>query len=132
MTERAVLLDTHTLFWLAHEPHRVSAPVLDVLGHEDTIVFVSAVSAYELANKHRLGKWPTAGPMLANWSKDLERLWVQEIGIQAEHALQAGALDWAHRDPFDRLLAAQAIAMSIPLVSGDVVMSTAPGLDVLW
>lgn len=132
VTARTVLLDTHALFWLVASPGRIPEATLEVLGHEETAILVSAASAWELATKHRLGKMPEAAPLLANWKTDIERLWAQEISMSTQDALRAGALEWAHRDPFDRMLAAQAMALTVPLVSGDPVMRTLPGLDVLW
>ncbi|ACZ32328.1 PilT protein domain protein [Xylanimonas cellulosilytica DSM 15894] len=132
MSRSTVLLDTHALFWLVVSPDRIPGPTRDVLGHDDTTILVSAASAWELATKHRIGKMPEAAPLLANWDEDLRSLWAQEIGMNHHDALRAGALEWAHRDPFDRMLAAQAMALTVPLVSGDPVMRTLPGLDLLW
>ena len=132
MTRATVLLDTHAVFWLVVSPERIPAPTRDMLGHEDTAILVSAASAWELATKHRIGKMPEAAPLLANWDADIASLWAEQIGMTHHDALRAGALEWEHRDPFDRMLAAQAMALTVPLVSGDPVMRTLPGLDVLW
>ena len=132
MSGTTVLLDTHALFWLVASPERIPAQTLEVLGHEDTSILVSAASAWEIATKHRIGRMPEVAPLLANWDADIASLWAQEISISRQDALRAGSLEWSHRDPFDRMLAAQAMASTVPLVSGDPVMRTLPGLDLLW
>ena len=126
------LLDTHALVWLVVSPERIPAATLDQLTDESTTILVSAASAWEIATKHRLGKMPEAAPLLANWDGDMAELRADEIPITRADALQGGSLTWRHRDPFDRILAAQAMALKIPFVSGDPVMSTLPGLDVQW
>jgi PIN domain nuclease of toxin-antitoxin system len=126
------LLDTHALLWLLGEPRRLPGPLLDELSESETTLLVSAASAMEIATKHRIGKLPDAGPLIATWAARIGELGSSELPITAEHALRAGALDWPHRDPFDRLLAAQAIVENVPLVTDDDVMATLPGMRTRW
>ena len=132
MSRSTVLLDTHVLVWLIVSPERVPAETLDHLADAETRILVSAASAWEVATKHRLGKMPEASALLENWENDIATLFVEEIPITRDDALRGGSLDWSHRDPFDRVLAAQAMARNIPLVTGDLAMSTLAGLETLW
>ena len=88
----------------------------------------------EVATKVRLGKLPEAEKLVTStaWLAALRRLRAEELAITTAHSLAAGSLDWPHRDPFDRLLAAQAILEQVPLVSIDPVFSTLPQLTVVW
>lgn len=121
MGVRPHLLDTHVLLWLLGEPSRVPAPVRDLLADPEVELLVSAVSALEVATKHRLGKLQ-AGDLLDSWQHRLVDLVATELPVTAEHALLAGRLVWDHRDPFDRLLVAQAVVENAVLVTQDSVI----------
>jgi PIN domain nuclease of toxin-antitoxin system len=82
-------------------------------------LLVSASSAWEIATKHRLGKLPDATPIVLSYARNLDRLGAHELPISSRHALAAGDLAWDHRDPFDRILAAQSILDGLPLVTSD-------------
>lgn len=132
MSERTFLLDTHAFVWLIISPERVPRATLRLLADDETTVLVSAASAWEIATKHRLGKMPEAASLLANWESDISELRAGEIPISRADALRGGALEWAHRDPFDRILAAQSMALKVPIVTGDAAMGTLAGLEVRW
>jgi PIN domain nuclease of toxin-antitoxin system len=85
----------------------------------DTDVFVSAASAWEIATKSRIGKLPGAEELAAEFSSRMERLGFRPLAITVEHGQRAGLLPGAHKDPFDRMLIAQAQAENIPIVSND-------------
>lgn len=85
----------------------------------DTEVFVSAASAWEVATKFRIGKLPGAGLMAQDFSARVERLGFRELPITVEHGQRAGLLPGSHRDPFDRILMAQAQAENLPIVSNE-------------
>ena len=112
------LIDTHLLIWTAAgEDARVPLRVRRWM--DENSCFVSAVSGYEIAQKFRIGKLPQAAAMLRNFDR-----WVRELGfvllpLTAAHAVRAGLLEGEHRDPFDRLLAAQAEAENMMLLSND-------------
>lgn len=127
-----VLADTHVLLWLLGEPHRIPVATRDLLRDRSTDLWVSAVTAWEVATKHRVGKLPSAVPVVAAYDSYLSRLGARELAVTARHALLAGSMTWEHRDPFDRMLAAQAMIESVPLVTADAAFRTLPGLHVLW
>lgn len=123
------LLDSHVFLCLLGEPDRVAPDVREQLADPGNRLFVSAASAMEISTKVRLGKLDSARNLALTWSTRVAQIGAEELAISAEHALFAGAYDWAHRDPFDRLLAAQAIVEGMTLVSSDSQMKSAPGLD---
>lgn len=114
-----VLLDTHTLLWALLEPKRLSRKVNALLRDPDTEVFVSSATAWEIATKYRLGKLSGAGAVIADYSAHLRMLRAEELAIASVHALRAGSFPQLHRDPFDRMLAAQSSQEMLPLVTDD-------------
>jgi len=100
------LLDTHTFLWATRYDKRLSNESLKIIEDANVPIFVSAVSAYEITYKHQLGKLPGYAHVAENYFDVLERLGVNELSISARHAHFAGKFEWAHRDPFDRLLVA--------------------------
>lgn len=112
------LLDTHVLLWLATDVDRVPARLRDELVAADTLL-VSAASAYEIAQKSRLGRLPHGGRVLARWTHLLESLFATELPLSASHLRAAGELAWEHPDPFDRMLVAQAQLEGLLLVTKD-------------
>lgn len=127
-----LLLDTHVLLWALGAPHRLPATLRDRLADRRETLLVSAASAFEIATKHRLGRLPEASGLLASFDRQVVRLGAEHLPITAGHALGAGALDWAHRDPFDRVLASQAMTEGVALVSIDPVFAGLPGLVTVW
>ena len=114
-----VLLDTHALLWWALDDSRLSSKAHDVLSSLDTHVFVSAASAWEVATKFRIGKLPEAGKMAEDFSIRVGQLGFHELPITVEHGQRAGLLPGGHRDPFDRMLIAQAQSGNFPIVSNE-------------
>ena len=114
-----VLLDTHALLWWALDDPRLSRKAREVLSSLDTDVFVSAASAWEVATKFRIGKLPEAGKMAEDFSHRVGQLGFQELPITVEHGQRAGLLPGGHRDPFDRMLIAQAQSGNLPIVSNE-------------
>ena len=129
---KAVLLDTHALLWYDAAPQLLSPEATRLLRDRGVTVYVSAVSAWEIATLVRAGKLPEAQPLLADYAGTLSRLGFTELSFAARHGLAAGLLDHPHRDPFDRALVAQALLEPLPLVSRDEVMQTFEGLRVIW
>lgn len=126
------LLDTHVLLWALTEPTRLGRAAREVIESRSSRLFVSAVSAWEIATKHRLGKLPQADVLLGAYAKHLDRLGVNRLPVSDDHALLAGRLDWSHRDPFDRMLAAQAMIESMVIITGDPALAGCPGVPTLW
>jgi PIN domain nuclease of toxin-antitoxin system len=125
------LLDTHTLLWVDTEPERVSAKARSVLETLSTEVLVSAASAWEIATKVRIGKLPQAAAFSAEMPRRLEMLGFHSLAVTMEHALRAGQLPGTHKDPFDRMLIAQAHAENLALISNERVFD-AYGIRRIW
>ena len=126
------LLDTHTLLWALAEPSRLGRQAHHTIADRSSRLVVSAASAWEIATKHRLGKLPYADGLIGGYSRHLDRLGVERLAVTEDHALLAGRLEWHHRDPFDRMLAAQAMIESLTLVTDDAAFSGLPGLATRW
>jgi PIN domain nuclease of toxin-antitoxin system len=126
-----VLLDTHALLWAIFEPQRLSKRARLLLGDTQTTLLVSSVSAWEIATKYRIGKLAVGEKLVASYSHYLARLAADELPINSAHALVAGAFASAHRDPFDRMLAAQSQLEALPLVSCDSVLREF-GVELIW
>jgi len=94
-------------------------------------VFVSAASAWEIATKVRVGKWPEAAPIAARIEGVIRENGFFDLAVTIEHGRLAGALPGAHRDPFDRMLAAQALVEGMPLVTADPAFR-AFAVPVIW
>ena len=92
---------------------------MEVIASPTNTIFVSAASAWEIATKVRLGKWPEAGALTAAFAGIVRANGFEALPITVEHAIHAGALPNAHPDPFDRMLAAQAELEGIDLVTID-------------
>jgi PIN domain nuclease of toxin-antitoxin system len=114
-----VLLDTHTLIWWAIDDPKLSRKARAILLSFDSEILVSAASAWEIATKVRLGKLPGAEIFAAEFPERVHKLGFQELAISIEHAQRAGLLPGDHKDPFDRMLVAQAQAENIPIVSNE-------------
>jgi PIN domain nuclease of toxin-antitoxin system len=114
-----VLVDTHALLWAVTGDRQLSRRAHSVLASLDNEVFVSAASAWEVCTKFRLGKLPDAESLVSDFSRIIEQLGFYPLSISLEHAQRAGGLPGAHRDPFDRMLIAQAQAEDLPLVSNE-------------
>ncbi|MEU6644445.1 type II toxin-antitoxin system VapC family toxin [Saccharomonospora sp. NPDC046836] len=132
VTQRQLLLDTHVLLWMLTDPTRLSGPVRDAVGDRRSELFVSAASAWEIATKHRLGKLPHSEVLIHAYRQHLGRLAVKTIPITEEHSLLAGSIEWHHRDPFDRMIAAQCMIESLPLVTADDAFKTLVGIELIW
>ena len=126
-----LLLDTHVLLWALLEPQKLSLELRNALEDSDNTLVVSAASAWEIATKWRLGKLQHASAVVENYPMALHRLAAVDLPISAAVARQAGLWDVPHRDPFDRLLAAQAMADDLVLASTDPVFAQFEGVVTL-
>jgi PIN domain nuclease of toxin-antitoxin system len=116
-----ILLDSHVLFWFLDGDARLSHAARQAIEASDTIAYVSAVTAFEVATKFHLGKWPAAAAMAHDLLEIVARFDFEPLALTLEYARHAGLLPVRHRDPFDRMLAAQAEIEGIPLVTADAV-----------
>ena len=95
-------------------------------------IFISTVSLYEIAQKVRLGKWPEMLPHVGLLEGLLAERGVTPVALTVEIGVQAGLLDWPHRDPFDRMIAATALVLGLVLVSADTAFDGLPDLRRTW
>ena len=128
----SLLLDTHVLLWVLLAPDRIPAETLATVRAPQTTVYVSAASAWEIATKHRLGKLEGAAAVVSGYREHLARLRAEELAITGHHALTAGTLQWSHRDPFDRVIVAQAVLESLPVVTSDAALVEFPAIRTVW
>jgi PIN domain nuclease of toxin-antitoxin system len=126
-----LLLDTHALVWWLVAPDRLPRRVLDALSAGTTEVYASAASGWELATKSRLGKLGDAADLLEDLPGAMEDDGIRVLDVTLAHALLAGTLPGEHRDPFDRMLAAQSRLEGLPLVTADKAFAQF-GTSVFW
>ena len=115
------LLDTHALLWWLFDDPNLPETARAVIRQPDNVIFVSSASAWEIATKHRLGKLPEAGEAALHLTRLVREAAFTELPITLDHALAAGALPGPHRDPFDRMLVAQARLEGVAVISRDPV-----------
>ena len=126
-----VLLDTHTLLWWLDGDKRLSRRARAAVEDPSTIVLVSAASAWEITTKARIGKLPGALEVAADVAAHVTAQAFTALDITMLHAQRAGRLPGEHRDPFDRMLAAQAQLEDLPVVSNDEIFDSY-GINRLW
>lgn len=126
-----VLLDTHALIWATMSSRLVSGAATKMLQDERNEMLVSAASAWEIATKVRLGKLPEAERLERAFFEVIEIAGYTLLPISVADGLRAGRLTGAHRDPFDRMIAAQAIAVDLLILSNDAKLDTF-GVRRLW
>ena len=115
------LLDTHAFVWWIADSERLSGAARTLIADVTNEIFVSAASAWEIATKYRLGKLPEADALASDLSGHIDRQGFGELAIGVADAERAGRLPGPHRDPFDRMLIAQALPRDLPIVSTDSV-----------
>jgi PIN domain nuclease of toxin-antitoxin system len=114
-----LLLDTHAfLWWLAGHPS-LSKRARTEIDSSGSDVFVSAASAWEIATKYRLGRLPEADLVALDVTSTIESQQFTPLAVSVRHGQAAGALPGSHRDPFDRMLVAQAMLDDLTLVSNE-------------
>jgi len=126
-----LLLDTHTLIWVMNDHDRLGASARAAILSPLNQIFISVASIWEASIKFRTGKFPTAATLLDNPRKVLDSMSMEPLPISLEHAQFAGSIVHSHKDPFDRMLAAQAILEGLTLVSIDSVFDDLP-VPRLW
>ena len=126
-----LLLDTQAFLWWVTDDDRLSTAARASIGASDTQVFVSAASAWEIITKVRIGRLPLDGPVDGFIARQLEENAFQPLSITMRHTFELEALPDLHRDPFDRMLIAQALAEDMPLVTGDLAIRAYP-ISTIW
>ena len=126
-----LLLDTHALLWVLEDNPRLSRGAAEALASPDAELLVSAVSAFEICLKFKLGKLPGAGALAEAFEATIAALDCIPLPITLAHAETAGKLDLAHKDPFDRLLIAQAWIERVPILSIEEAFD-AFGVERIW
>lgn len=113
------LLDTHTWLWMLAEPHRLRDKIRDLLTETDNDILLSAASGWEIAIKYRLGKLALPEPPRRFMPDRMRRSGTTPLAVEHDHVLRVAELPDHHRDPFDRLLVAQAQTLDIPIITAD-------------
>ena len=126
-----LLLDTCTLLWWWSEPDKLSGRSMSLLRDPTNKVYVSSASAWEIATKYRIGKYPQGGTIISEWNDRLSMDSFIELCISSVHALRAGSLPAEHRDPFDRMIAAQGIIETFSVVTPDAAVEDL-GAERIW
>ena len=126
-----LLLDTHALLWWWTNDPKLSVKAKKAIGNERNQVLVSAASAWEIATKARLGKLEIGVRALARFQEMTEADNFSHLPITWQHSVCAGGLSLDHRDPFDRMLAAQSLLEDAALVTVDPAFSVF-GTRVVW
>lgn len=114
-----LLIDTHALLWFALNDARLSSTAHSLVADEGNEVLVSPASLWEIAIKISIGKYTLGEDLGQFWNRESLKNDLTLLPISAAHAAAVGALPFHHRDPFDRMLLAQAIVEAIPVVSAD-------------
>jgi len=117
------LLDTHVWLWLQAEPNRLDPAALDLLADRRNELTLSAASSWEIAIKYRIGKLPLPEPPSAYVPERLRRSGTTPLAVEHPHVLRVADLPDHHRDPFDRLLIAQAQLLDLTIVTIDATFS---------
>jgi PIN domain nuclease of toxin-antitoxin system len=126
-----LLLDTHTLLWWLYNDPRLSARGSGLLRDPDSTIYVSAASVWEISTKFRLGKLPSAAVLVQDFAGWIQKAGFRAMSIEIGHAQKAGSWQLAHRDPFDRMLAAQSALEQLPLLTSDTALASF-GVETLW
>jgi PIN domain nuclease of toxin-antitoxin system len=125
------LLDTHVVLWATLAPDQLSRAAREIIADEQNVLYVSSVSAWEIANKVRIGKLPEAEGLEADFLEYMDEAGFTLLPVDVDVALRAGRLPGEHRDPWDRMISAQALALDIPVLSLDTKLD-AFGVRRIW
>ena len=126
-----LLLDTHTFIWWAAGHPSLPGSARKRISESQDPIFVSAASAWEMAIKVSLGRLASAADLISDFEGSLRAEYFLSLPITAEHGIRAGLLPAPHKDPFDRMLIAQAQAENLAIVSNDEIFDQY-GIRRLW
>ncbi|MCI0355332.1 MAG: type II toxin-antitoxin system VapC family toxin [Acidobacteria bacterium] len=125
------LLDTHCFLWAILNDPRLSAPASHILRDGRNHLFLSVASVWEIMVKVEIGRLPLPRPAADFMLSRIVSSGVQMLPIRLEHALRLEGLPMHHRDPFDRMLVAQAMEEDVPILSADPALR-AYGAEIIW
>ncbi len=125
-----LLLDSHALIWAFSDSNRLSLPARSAI-ESATEIYVSAASVWELTTKYRIGKLPSVANFIPDMEKNLRDLGLRDLPVSIQHAKTAGLLPGTHKDPFDRMLIAQALLEKLSLVSNEALFDDY-GVKRIW
>lgn len=126
-----LLVDTHSFLWALLHDHRLSSRAKSILRDGENELAFSLVSLWEIAVKMKIGKLNVLGSSVTYIRDEMNAYGMELLPIRYEHILQLEALPPHHSDPFDRLLIAQAITESLPILTNDAIVREYP-VKVLW
>lgn len=126
-----LLLDTHALIWWLTDSRRLSELVRQAIFDPSNDKLISAATAWEIATKHRRGRLPQADALALDLAGTIARQNFEELPISVEDGARAGALPGPLRDPFDRMIIAQALARNLAVISGESIFDRY-GVRRLW
>ena len=115
----SLLLDTHAVVWWLNDDARLPASARTLIAEAKTKVYVSSATGWEIATKTRRGRWPEAEALIQDFETQLASWRLAILPISMQHAVLAGTLPGTHKDPFDRILAAQCVVENLTLVTVD-------------
>lgn len=126
-----LLIDTHILLWLLREPKRIRNVAKVALNDDGNQVFVSAASAWEIAIKVQLGKLTIDSGLLVNFDAEVRSLGMVPLPMTSQHGIKAALIASPHKDPFDRMLAGQAIVEGLTVITSDSAFASM-GVNIIW
>ncbi len=126
-----LLLDTHAIIWWFAGNPILTTKTQQATTDTSNDKFISAASAWEIATKYRIGKLPDAQELVEDFRTQVNSQGFIELPVTLEHAVRAGSLPGPHRDPFDRILIAQAITDNLTLVSNETLFDSY-GVRRMW
>ena len=121
-----MLLDTHAFIWWVNGNERLSRRARRAIDNDANVIFVSAATAWEITTKYRRGRLDEAVAMAPDIAGAIAAQGFEELPITVQEAARAGALPGPHRDPFDRMLIAQALSRDLVLISNETIFDRYP------
>lgn len=125
------LVDTHALIWWWNADSRLSPTARETMASRANSIFVSAATAWEIATKVRAGRLPSMADRVLLYDQDVTEDGFQHLDVRHDHGVRGGLLEGEHRDPFDRLIAAQALIENMTVITRDPEIGRF-GCKVLW
>jgi len=130
---KGYLLDTHTFLWALKRPERLGILARRLIEDPGMRLYLSSISAFEVANKHRLGKLDISyACVIENYTRYAQQLGVEDLPLTLAHTYLAGTMEWEHRDPFDRFIVAQASLENLAIITDDVQIKNHTWVDTIW